>query len=235
MGVGHSWLDVSHSSGPGNPVSIMVEKAIDGEKLKHLIVTPAGCGEQNMIGLTPTVIATHYLDSTLQWESLGLQRRTEAIDLIRKGRSIPQRVGASPSFLSWGRKMSPKGAEATCTFEEDKGWVLPVCRFLELLVCTGMCCGAGWWPEATSAWLGAPCVGQPPSPRQVTPNNLLSGNPTTPMPPSRTAHQAPGEGHIATTMYVWVAGLDMTLRSSCPQVDSLRGQSLCHGHQAGRH
>uniref|UniRef100_A0A8B9NJJ0 Complement C3 n=1 Tax=Accipiter nisus TaxID=211598 RepID=A0A8B9NJJ0_9AVES len=69
----------------GNPVSIMVEKAIDGEKLKHLIVTPAGCGEQNMIGLTPTVIATHYLDSTLQWENLGLQRRTEAIDLIRKG------------------------------------------------------------------------------------------------------------------------------------------------------
>uniref|UniRef100_A0A663E5W0 Complement C3 n=1 Tax=Aquila chrysaetos chrysaetos TaxID=223781 RepID=A0A663E5W0_AQUCH len=69
----------------GNPVSIMVEKAIDGDKLKHLIVTPAGCGEQNMIGLTPTVIATHYLDSTLQWESLGVDRRTEAVNLIRKG------------------------------------------------------------------------------------------------------------------------------------------------------
>ncbi|XP_009465926.1 PREDICTED: complement C3 [Nipponia nippon] len=69
----------------GNPVSIMVEKAIDGNKLKHLIVTPAGCGEQNMIGLTPTVIATHYLDSTLQWESFGVDRRTEAITLIRKG------------------------------------------------------------------------------------------------------------------------------------------------------
>ncbi|NXX21537.1 VCO31 factor, partial [Podargus strigoides] len=69
----------------GNPVSILVEKAIDGEKLKHLIVTPAGCGEQNMIGMTPTVIATHYLDSTLQWETLGVDRRTEAIELIRKG------------------------------------------------------------------------------------------------------------------------------------------------------
>uniref|UniRef100_A0A663NE55 Complement C3 n=1 Tax=Athene cunicularia TaxID=194338 RepID=A0A663NE55_ATHCN len=69
----------------GNPVSIMVEKAIDGDKLKHLIVTPSGCGEQNMIGMTPTVIATHYLDSTLQWESLGVDRRTEAIELIRKG------------------------------------------------------------------------------------------------------------------------------------------------------
>uniref|UniRef100_A0A8C8B6T7 Complement C3 n=1 Tax=Otus sunia TaxID=257818 RepID=A0A8C8B6T7_9STRI len=69
----------------GNPVSIMVEKAIDGDKLKHLIVTPSGCGEQNMIGMTPTVIATHYLDSTLQWESLGVDRRTEAINLITKG------------------------------------------------------------------------------------------------------------------------------------------------------
>ncbi|XP_010151419.1 PREDICTED: LOW QUALITY PROTEIN: venom factor-like, partial [Eurypyga helias] len=69
----------------GNPVSIMVEKAIDGTKLKHLIVTPAGCGEQNMIGMTPTVIATHYLDSTLQWESLGVDRRAEAINMIKKG------------------------------------------------------------------------------------------------------------------------------------------------------
>ncbi|KAM9214319.1 complement C3 [Leptosomus discolor] len=69
----------------GNPVSIMVEKAIDAQKLKHLIVTPSGCGEQNMIGMTPTVIATHYLDSTLQWETFGVDRRTEAINLIRKG------------------------------------------------------------------------------------------------------------------------------------------------------
>ncbi|XP_069737624.1 complement C3 [Phaenicophaeus curvirostris] len=71
----------------GNPVSIMVEKAIDGDKLKHLIVTPAGCGEQNMIGMTPTVIATHYLDSTLQWESFGVDRRAQTIELIKKGYS----------------------------------------------------------------------------------------------------------------------------------------------------
>jgi len=85
-------------------VSILVEKSIDGIKLKHLIVTPAGCGEQNMIGMTPTVIATHYLDSTLQWESFGVDRRSEAINLIKKGRRILQRVGASPGFLSWGAK-----------------------------------------------------------------------------------------------------------------------------------
>ncbi|POI25731.1 hypothetical protein CIB84_010522 [Bambusicola thoracicus] len=69
----------------GNPVSILVEKAIDGTKLKHLIVTPSGCGEQNMIGMTPTVIAVYYLDSTMQWETFGINRRTEAIELIKKG------------------------------------------------------------------------------------------------------------------------------------------------------
>lgn len=69
----------------GNPVSILVEKATDGTKLKHLIVTPSGCGEQNMIGMTPTVIAVHYLDSTMQWETFGINRRTEAIELIKKG------------------------------------------------------------------------------------------------------------------------------------------------------
>nr|XP_041567607.1 complement C3 isoform X2 [Taeniopygia guttata] len=69
----------------GNPVSIMVEKAIDGSKLKHLIVTPSGCGEQNMIALTPTVIAVHYLDSTQQWENFGMDHRAGAIQLVQKG------------------------------------------------------------------------------------------------------------------------------------------------------
>uniref|UniRef100_A0A8C3JZC4 Complement C3 n=1 Tax=Calidris pygmaea TaxID=425635 RepID=A0A8C3JZC4_9CHAR len=81
----NSWLDLSPSSAPGNPVAILVEKAVDGAKLKHLITTPSGCGEQNMIALTPTVIATHYLDTTGQWESFGVDRRTEAIELIKKG------------------------------------------------------------------------------------------------------------------------------------------------------
>ena len=63
----------------------MTEDAIDGERLKHLIQTPSGCGEQNMIGMTPTVIAVHYLDSTEQWEKFGVEKRQEALELIRKG------------------------------------------------------------------------------------------------------------------------------------------------------
>ncbi|XP_027706662.1 complement C3 [Vombatus ursinus] len=69
----------------GTPVAQMVEDAIDGSKLKHLIVTPSGCGEQNMIGMTPTVIAVHYLDATDQWERFGVEKRLEALELIKKG------------------------------------------------------------------------------------------------------------------------------------------------------
>ncbi|XP_058393971.1 complement C3-like [Diceros bicornis minor] len=69
----------------GTPVAQLAEDAIDGERLKHLIVTPSGCGEQNMMGMTPTVIAVHYLDHTKQWEKLGLEKRREALELINKG------------------------------------------------------------------------------------------------------------------------------------------------------
>ncbi|XP_032025330.1 complement C3 [Hylobates moloch] len=69
----------------GTPVAQMTEDAIDAERLKHLIVTPSGCGEQNMIGMTPTVIAVHYLDETEQWEKFGLEKRQGALELIKKG------------------------------------------------------------------------------------------------------------------------------------------------------
>ncbi|XP_036027140.1 complement C3 [Onychomys torridus] len=69
----------------GTPVVQMAEDAVDADRLKHLIVTPSGCGEQNMIGMTPTVIAVHYLDQTEQWEKFGLDKRQQSLELIRKG------------------------------------------------------------------------------------------------------------------------------------------------------
>ncbi|XP_008101945.3 A.superbus venom factor 1 [Anolis carolinensis] len=69
----------------GNPMAEMVEESIDGRNLNHLIITPAGCGEQNMITMTPSVIATHYLDATNQWDKVGLNRRSDAIKQILKG------------------------------------------------------------------------------------------------------------------------------------------------------
>nr|XP_020634230.1 LOW QUALITY PROTEIN: A.superbus venom factor 1-like [Pogona vitticeps] len=69
----------------GDPVAQIVEDSIDGTNLEHLIITPSGCGEQNMIRMTPTVIATHYLDATGQWEKLGVDRRNHALSQITKG------------------------------------------------------------------------------------------------------------------------------------------------------
>ncbi|XP_063305708.1 complement C3 [Pelobates fuscus] len=69
----------------GTPISLLVEDAVDGKNLNHLIVVPAGCGEQNMITMTPSVIATRYLDATNQWETVGLNRREQAIKNIKQG------------------------------------------------------------------------------------------------------------------------------------------------------
>nr|ABA28746.1 complement protein C3-2 [Austrelaps superbus] len=69
----------------GDPVAQIIENSIDGSKLSHLIITPSGSGEQNMITMTPSVIATYYLDATGQWENLGVDRRTEAVKQIMKG------------------------------------------------------------------------------------------------------------------------------------------------------
>ncbi|CAM4681622.1 complement C3 [Caretta caretta] len=76
---------VTFISVKGDIVGDTVENSIDGANLKHLIQVPAGCGEQNMIGMTPAVIATHYLDSSQQWERLGVERRAEAIKFITRG------------------------------------------------------------------------------------------------------------------------------------------------------
>uniref|UniRef100_F6WUR8 Anaphylatoxin-like domain-containing protein n=1 Tax=Ornithorhynchus anatinus TaxID=9258 RepID=F6WUR8_ORNAN len=69
----------------GDPLADTVENSIDGANLQHLIRVPSGCGEQNMIGMTPSVIATHYLDATGQWDRIGVERRSEAIRLIKQG------------------------------------------------------------------------------------------------------------------------------------------------------
>uniref|UniRef100_A0A670KPJ2 Uncharacterized protein n=1 Tax=Podarcis muralis TaxID=64176 RepID=A0A670KPJ2_PODMU len=72
----------------GDPVAQIIEDSIDGTNLNHLIVTPSGCGEQNMITMTPSVIATHYLDTTGQWEKLGVDRRSVAVNQIMQGKTI---------------------------------------------------------------------------------------------------------------------------------------------------
>ncbi|XP_044201968.1 complement C3-like [Thunnus albacares] len=66
-------------------VSELVKNAISGTSMGSLIVQPSGCGEQNMAGMTLPVIATTYLDKTNQWETIGLQKRGEALQHIKTG------------------------------------------------------------------------------------------------------------------------------------------------------
>ncbi|XP_061625502.1 complement C3-like isoform X1 [Phyllopteryx taeniolatus] len=66
-------------------VSVLVENAIAGKSMGSLIYQPGGCGEQNMIHMTLPVIATIYLDKTNQWESVGFQKRNEALQHIKTG------------------------------------------------------------------------------------------------------------------------------------------------------
>ncbi|KAL4604952.1 complement C3 [Arapaima gigas] len=69
----------------GEELSQTIQEAITGSPLGNLITQPSGCGEQNMIGLTGPVIATHYLDNTGQWERVGVEKRETAIKYIRTG------------------------------------------------------------------------------------------------------------------------------------------------------
>uniref|UniRef100_A0A672K5S5 Complement C3-like n=1 Tax=Sinocyclocheilus grahami TaxID=75366 RepID=A0A672K5S5_SINGR len=69
----------------GKEITQTVEQAINGSFMGRLIVQPSANGESNMIRMTLPLIATHYLDSTNQWETVGMERRNEAIKHINTG------------------------------------------------------------------------------------------------------------------------------------------------------
>ncbi|XP_071360126.1 complement C3-like [Trachinotus anak] len=58
---------------------------ISGTPMGSLIYQPAGCGEENMIHMTMSVIATTYLDNTNLWEPLTIERRNKALQHISTG------------------------------------------------------------------------------------------------------------------------------------------------------
>ncbi|XP_029941622.1 complement C3-like [Salarias fasciatus] len=66
-------------------VSALVENAISGKSIGALIYLPVGSGEENLSHMTRPVIATIYLDRTNQWETVGFQRRAEALQHIKTG------------------------------------------------------------------------------------------------------------------------------------------------------
>uniref|UniRef100_A0A673L552 Anaphylatoxin-like domain-containing protein n=1 Tax=Sinocyclocheilus rhinocerous TaxID=307959 RepID=A0A673L552_9TELE len=70
---------------PAEEIAQTVEQAINGSFMGRLIVQPSGCGEQNMYRMTLPLIATHYLDSTNQWDTVGMERRSDAVNHISTG------------------------------------------------------------------------------------------------------------------------------------------------------
>ncbi|KAM7393941.1 hypothetical protein PAMP_020774 [Pampus punctatissimus] len=88
-------------------VSALVEKAVSGQSMGSLIYQPSGCGEQNMIHMTLPVIATTYLDKTNQWETVGFQKRNEALQHIKTGYKNQLAYRKSDgSFAVWAGRQS---------------------------------------------------------------------------------------------------------------------------------
>ncbi|KAF7688276.1 hypothetical protein HF521_014282 [Silurus meridionalis] len=69
----------------GHLIADSIDNSINQDSLAALIRMPGGCVEQNLASITLPLIAVHYLDRSSQWESVGMQRRDEALKYIKKG------------------------------------------------------------------------------------------------------------------------------------------------------
>uniref|UniRef100_A0A3B3DU03 Complement component c3b, tandem duplicate 1 n=1 Tax=Oryzias melastigma TaxID=30732 RepID=A0A3B3DU03_ORYME len=69
----------------GNVLADSIDNSISKDSLAALIQMPGGCVEQNLASITLPVIATLYLDRTGSWESVGVQRKAEALGYIKRG------------------------------------------------------------------------------------------------------------------------------------------------------
>ncbi|XP_058497124.1 complement C3-like [Solea solea] len=91
----------------GSEVGPLVENVISGKLMGSLIKQRSGCGEQSMIYMSLSVIATMYLDKTNQWETVGFQKRNEALQHIKTGykNELAYRL-KDGSFAVWTRAKS---------------------------------------------------------------------------------------------------------------------------------
>ncbi|XP_051801045.1 complement C3-like [Acanthochromis polyacanthus] len=69
----------------GSVLADSIDNSISEDSLASLIRMPGGCVEQNLASITLPLIATLYLDRSSSWESVGVQRKAEAIRYIRRG------------------------------------------------------------------------------------------------------------------------------------------------------
>ncbi|CAL8328550.1 unnamed protein product [Merluccius merluccius] len=69
----------------GNVLADSIDNSISDDSLATLIRMPGGCVEQNLASIILPLIATLYLDRTQGWESVGVQRKAEALTYITRG------------------------------------------------------------------------------------------------------------------------------------------------------
>ncbi|KAG7455048.1 hypothetical protein MATL_G00252380 [Megalops atlanticus] len=69
----------------GDALTDTVQNSLRGSFLSGLLRMPGGNVEQNLASMTSPLIATRYLDSANAWESVGVQRRQEALAYIHAG------------------------------------------------------------------------------------------------------------------------------------------------------
>lgn len=77
---------------PGNVLADSIDNSITDDSLASLIQMPGGCVEQNLASITLPLIATLYLERTEGWESVGVQRKAEALRYIRRGEILMVRI-----------------------------------------------------------------------------------------------------------------------------------------------
>ncbi|KAJ8362945.1 hypothetical protein SKAU_G00117760 [Synaphobranchus kaupii] len=92
----HTYISVT-----GELLSQTIQGAISGKPMGSLIYQPGGCGEQNLMSMTGPVIATHYLDSTGQWDQIGVDRRAQAIKFINNGYTQQMAFLKQGAFSIW--------------------------------------------------------------------------------------------------------------------------------------
>lgn len=67
-------------------MSPLLNNAITGKSMGTLIKQPSRCGEQNAAAMTLPLIAARYLDKAKQWDIVGFDKRSEAIQHIKTGK-----------------------------------------------------------------------------------------------------------------------------------------------------
>ncbi|XP_025026805.1 complement C3-like isoform X2 [Python bivittatus] len=68
-----------------NPRAEFIETYINMDKVHGFFITPDGDEETNIIAMTPLTSVTHYFDNTGQWDKIGTDDRSDAIQKIMHG------------------------------------------------------------------------------------------------------------------------------------------------------